>query len=86
MVGQALWFEKFSNHFLDDDGRYPLTIHQYFCSGVLDGILIYDKTWAEHLQHIHQVLHTMQQHKLYVNLEKCSFGMDSVHYLAYIID
>jgi hypothetical protein len=52
----------------------------------LDDILIYSKTWAEHLQHIQQVLHTLRQHKLYANLEKCSFGMDRVHYLGYIID
>jgi hypothetical protein len=52
----------------------------------LDGILIYNKTWAEHLQHIQQVLHTLWQHKLYANLEKCSFTMDRVHYLGYIID
>jgi hypothetical protein len=52
----------------------------------LDDILIYNKTWAEHLQHIQQVLHTLWQHKLYANLEKCSFGMDRVHYLGYIID
>jgi hypothetical protein len=24
--------------------------------------------------------------KLYANLEKCSFGMDNVHYLGYIVD
>jgi hypothetical protein len=36
----------------------------------LDDILIYNKTWAEHLQHIQQVLHTLWQHKLYTNLEK----------------
>jgi hypothetical protein len=52
----------------------------------LDDILIYNKTWDEHLQHIQQVLHTLRQHKLYTNLEKCSFGMDRVHYLGYIID
>jgi hypothetical protein len=52
----------------------------------LDDILIYNKTWVEHLQHIQQVLHTLRQHKLYANLEKCSFGMDRVHYLGYIID
>ena len=51
-----------------------------------DDILIYSKTWAEHLQHIQQVLHTLWQHKLYANLEKCSFDMDRVHYLGYIID
>jgi hypothetical protein len=52
----------------------------------LDDIIIYNKTWAEHLQHIQQVLHTLWQHKLYANLEKCSFNMDRVHYLGYIID
>jgi hypothetical protein len=52
----------------------------------LDDILIYNKTWVEHLQHIQQVLHTLRQHKLYANLEKFSFGMDRVHYLGYIID
>jgi hypothetical protein len=35
---------------------------------------------------IFRVLHTLRQHKLYTNLEKCSFGMDKVHYLGYIID
>ena len=45
-------------------------------------ILIYNKTWAEHLQHIQQVMHTLQKHKLYANLEKCSFGMDKVYYLG----
>ena len=52
----------------------------------LDDILIYTKTWAKHLQHIQQVLHTLRHHKLYTNLEKCSFGMDRVNYLGYIID
>jgi hypothetical protein len=26
----------------------------------LDDMLIYNETWAEHLQHIHQVLHTLR--------------------------
>jgi hypothetical protein len=41
---------------------------------------------VEHLQHIQQVLHTLWQHKLYENLEKCSFGMNMVQYLGYIVD
>ena len=42
MVGHALWFDKFSNHFNEYDGWYPVTIHQYFCSGVFG--------WHSHLQ------------------------------------
>jgi hypothetical protein len=34
MVGHALWFEKCSSHFHEDDRQYPTTIHQCFCSGV----------------------------------------------------
>jgi hypothetical protein len=86
MVGHALWFDKCSNHFHEDDGKYPAPFTNTFLVVYLDDILIYSKTWAEHLQHIRQVLHTLRQHKLYENLEKCSFGMDMVHYLGYIID
>jgi hypothetical protein len=67
-----------------DDFLRPFTNN--FVVVYLDDILIYNKTWAKHLQHIQHVLHTLQQHKLYTNLEKFSFGMDMVHFLGYIID
>jgi hypothetical protein len=52
----------------------------------LDDILIFIQTWEEHLHHIRQVLQTLWQHKLCVNLEKCTFGITQVQYLGYIID
>jgi hypothetical protein len=52
----------------------------------LDAILIINRTGKEHMRHIHQVLSTLRQHKLYANLEKCSFGMNKVQYLGYIVD
>jgi hypothetical protein len=67
-----------------DDILWPFT--NYFVVVYLDDILIYNKNWVEHLQHIQQVLHTLRQHKLYENLEKCSFDMDRVQYLGYIVD
>jgi hypothetical protein len=66
-----------------DDILRPFT--NTFVVVYLDGILIYNKTWEKHLQHIQEVLHTPRQHKLYANLEKCSFSMDKVNYLGYII-
>jgi hypothetical protein len=51
-----------------DNILQPFT--NYFVVVYLDDILVYNKTWAEHLQHIKQVLHTLRQHKLYDNLEK----------------
>ena len=67
-----------------DDILQPFT--NSFVVIYLDDILIYSRTWEEHLQHIHQVLSTLQQHKLYANLDKCSFGMERVQYLIYILD
>jgi hypothetical protein len=58
----------------------------YFVVEYLDDILVYNKTWEEHLEHIQQVLHTLRKHKLYATLKKCSFGMDRVSYLGYIVD
>ena len=67
-----------------DDILRPFT--NSFVVVYLDDILIYSRTWEEHLQHIQQVLNTLRQHKLYANLEKCSFGMDQIQYLGYIVD
>jgi len=52
----------------------------------LDDILIFSKTWEEHMRHIQQILSTLWQHKLYANLEKLSFGMKRVQNLGYIVD
>ena len=44
----------------------------------LDDILIFSKTWSEHLQHVEQVLLSLLKHKLYANMDKCSFGMQRI--------
>ena len=38
-----------------------------------DDILIYSKTWEEHLQHVEIVLKTLQEQSLYANMSKCEF-------------
>jgi hypothetical protein len=67
-----------------DDILWPFT--NSFVVVYLDDILIFNNNWAKHFQHIQQVLHTLQEHKLYANLEKLSFDMNKVQYLGYIID
>ena len=44
----------------------------------LEKILIFSKNSVEHFHHIHQVLSPLRQHKLYANLEKCSFNMERI--------
>jgi hypothetical protein len=68
---------------LMDDVLIPFT--NSFVVLYLDDTLIFNRMWEEHMQHIQQVLGTLQQHKLYANLEKCSFGMNMVQYLGYIV-
>ena len=67
-----------------DDILRPFT--NSFVVVYLDDILIFSRTWEDHLQHIEEVLSTLRHHKLYVNLERCSFGMKEIQYLGYIVN
>lgn len=50
-----------------------------------DEIWIYNSSWELHLQHLEQVLSTLQQNSLYVKICKCAFGVHQVEYLGHII-
>ena len=50
-----------------------------------DDILIYSKTWNEHLFHLEIVLGTLLKHQLYVNHSKCLIGRKEVEYLGHVI-
>jgi hypothetical protein len=50
-----------------------------------DDILIYSKTWDEHLAHLEKVLDTMKTQSLYAKESKCEFGMTELLYLGHII-
>ena len=52
----------------------------------LDDILIFSWSWEEHVKQFWQVFETLQQHQLYLNMEKFSFSMTSTNYLGYVID
>jgi len=48
-----------------------------------DDILIYSKTWEEHLPHIRQVLALLQLNSVFLKKSKCSFGQTTVGYLGH---
>ncbi|KAM0014322.1 putative nucleotidyltransferase, Ribonuclease H [Helianthus debilis subsp. tardiflorus] len=48
-------------------------------------ILIYSKTWDEHLQHLRITLELLRTHQLVAKLSKCTFGQTRVVYLGHII-
>ena len=51
----------------------------------LDDILIFSKTWEEHLKHVKQTLDVLKREKLHVKLSKCEFGKTSLNYLGHIV-
>jgi hypothetical protein len=50
-----------------------------------DDILIYNKSWADHLCHLCAILSMLQQHVLFVKRSKCTFGVAFVAYLGHMI-
>jgi hypothetical protein len=51
-----------------------------------DDLLIYNKTWEEHLRHLDQILSIMEEQLLYAKESKCEFGIMEVLYLGNIIE
>jgi len=51
----------------------------------LDDILIYSKSFTEHLKHLEQVLEVLQTSQLYLKQSKCSFAQTQLEYLGHII-
>eukprot|EP00267_Zea_mays_P048480 XP_020401050.1 uncharacterized protein LOC109942893 [Zea mays] len=50
-----------------------------------DDILIYIKSWADHLRHLRTVLTELRRHTLFVKRSKCAFGVSTVAYLGHTI-
>ncbi|KAK3536385.1 hypothetical protein QTP86_008852 [Hemibagrus guttatus] len=51
----------------------------------IDDILMYSASPEEHVLHIREVLSRLQQHHLYVKLEKCEFHRATVTFFGYVI-
>ena len=50
-----------------------------------DDILVYSRYLDEHMNHLHYGLDVLRQENLYDNFRKCSFCMDKVVFLGFII-
>ena len=50
-----------------------------------DDILICSKNLDEHVLHIQSVLSVLREHKLYANLSKCIFCVESVIFLGFVV-
>ena len=48
-------------------------------------ILIYSKTWEDHLGHLQIILKTLRQSQFFANTKKWEFGRREVHYLGHVV-
>jgi hypothetical protein len=72
-------FQSYMNHIFRAQLRKYLLVF-------FDDILIYSKTWDEHLTHLGEILDIMQAQSLYAKESKCEFGMRELLYLGHIIN
>ena len=50
-----------------------------------DDILIYSKSWKDHVKHVDRVLQLLEEKQLYAKICKCFFGVQEVEYMGHII-
>jgi len=53
--------------------------------GYVDDILVYTKTWQEHLEVLEELLKRLKQSKLTIKTTKCLFGFREVEYVGHMI-
>jgi F0F1-type ATP synthase beta subunit len=66
------------NHIFRDQLRKSILVF-------FDNILIYIRSWQEHVSHLDEVLRIMEAQSLYAKESKCEFGMAEMLYLGHII-
>ncbi|KAK7597707.1 hypothetical protein V9T40_009932 [Parthenolecanium corni] len=57
-----------------------------FCVNYIDDILVFSKTFDEHLEHLGQLLDAVYQEGFKLSLSKCNFAKNKVKYLGHIIE
>nr|KYP34926.1 Retrovirus-related Pol polyprotein from transposon 17.6 [Cajanus cajan] len=71
-------FMRLMNHVLRDCiGRFVVV---YF-----DDILIYNKSLCDHVDHLRQVLPVLRDNHLFANVDKCTFCVDNVIFLGFVV-
>jgi hypothetical protein len=67
-------FQSCMNHIFKDQLRKLVLV-------LFNDILVYTKTWQEHLRHLDEVLNIMEAQSLYAKESKCEFGMIKIFWI-----
>src|SRR6266542_1704199 len=71
-------FQRMMNHILQE-------YLDNFVAVYLDNIIIYSKTFEEHIEHITKVLEKLREANLMIKLRKCKFFEADIPFLGHIL-
>ena len=78
LINAPSTFIRLMNHVLREFiGRFVVV---YF-----DDILVYSRDLDDHLGHLRQVLLVLRKHTFFGNIDKCTFCVDSVVFLGFVV-
>ncbi|KAK7929500.1 hypothetical protein WMY93_005895 [Mugilogobius chulae] len=77
LQGAPATFQRLMDHVLRDVSQ--------FSAAYLDDVVIYSRSWKEHLHHLQEVLKRIQAAGLTINPKKCAMAHREVEYLGYTI-
>jgi len=63
-------------------------LHKYIGICVVvyfDDILVFSETLEDHVKHLRDVLQVLRDERLYANMEKCTFGVDKLVFLGFVV-
>ena len=78
LINESAFYQQYMNEVLFDFLNHFVQI--YF-----DDILIYSRTYREHVDHIHSVLDRLQKTGLQINIQKCKFHIQRIKFLKLIL-
>ena len=65
-------------------GKVLASCHK-FALNYLDDIIIFSRTWKEHLEHLEEVFKQIKHADLKIKCSKCKFFKAKAHYLGYLV-
>ena len=59
--------------------------HRTFSNAYIDDVIMFSRTWEEHIHHLNVIFERIQRARLITEKKKCYFGAQHVKYLVHIV-